>query len=500
MNFKTTIWTFAIISLVVLSAYFIDYNRFEPNNWSIQIPDVGFTSTMRAVDLNQDGIKDLVIGGGGPEFKRTENGVTAIDGKDGTILWKVPTRNQVVGSPLFKDINRDSVPDVFIGGRSAILLGLNGKNGEIIWEYLPSFDGMDIFNDTTFLNFTTPQFIPDQDNDGLADLLVSFGGFVKAKTNNKDRPVGNLLVISSQNGNILHKIDMPDGKETYLSPLVYDLNNDGQLSVIFGSGGETINGHLYKALLTDLLEKKGNIEVLATGKGKGFIAAPILADVNLDGILDIIANPVNGDMICINGQTNEVIWELEIDSLYEVYTIPAPGQFTEGDTIPDFFISMGAGAWPNTKFTKHILVDGSSGQTIFSDTLGLFQYASPIVYDFNADGKDDILLAINKRQVIKEFSPYAKFYVNELKVLDVYNKKIFNIGKQKLGSNLGGTPLITDLDADGWVDILYCFMEDGNNFYSFQKGKIERTELKFKIKEMPIWGNFMGRNYNSVYQ
>lgn len=65
--------------------------------------------------MNNDGIKDIVIGGG-REFSATNYAVIAFDGKDGSVLWKVKERNQVVGSAVFKDITQDGIPDVFIGG------------------------------------------------------------------------------------------------------------------------------------------------------------------------------------------------------------------------------------------------------------------------------------------------------------------------------------------------------------------------------------------------
>jgi hypothetical protein len=283
--------------------------------------------------------------------------------------------------------------------------------------------------------------------------------------------------------------------------LVYDFKRDGTYSVIFGSGGEKINGHLYRISLRAILDNQSaEVEVLAVGDGKGFIAPPVLADVNLDGTMDIIANPVNGHMICIDGESGEKLWQVLVDSEFEVYTTPAPGFFYGDDNVPDFFSSMGAGPWPDTKFTLHIMVDGSKGEVVFSDTLGLFQYASPVVFDYNDDEIDDVLLAINDKRTLKAISDKAKFYVNELRVLDFTNHTYHLIGQTKLGSNLGATPLLTDLDHDQRLDIIYCYMEDANNFYSFQKGKIERYELEILIKKPLLWGTYMRQNSRGVFE
>ena len=470
------------------------------DQWTVAIPEVGFASSPRAIDLNADGIQDIVIGAGGPEFNPTANGVTAIDGNNGSILWAVPTRNQIVGSAIFKDITGDQVSDVFIGGRSAVLLAIDGSNGEIIWQYLPDSDDLNLMDDTTLLNFFNPQFIPDVNGDHQEDLLVSFGGFVKAKPEEKNRPTGCLFIIDSQNGRLLKRLYMPDGAETYMSPVLQDLAEEGDLSIIFGSGGEKINGHLYRITLQAFLKDDlSQLQVLADGRGKGFIAPPVLADVNQDGIQDIVVNPVNGNMVCLDGISGTVLWEVSLDTTFEVYTTPAPGLFYGDDKIPDFFSSLGAGPWPDTRFTLQILIDGSNGNIVFSDTLGLFQYASPVVFDYDQDGQDEILLAINDQRILTDISKTAKFYVNELSVLEFSNYTYTRLGATRLGSNLGATPLLTDLDDDHRLDIIYGYMEDANHFYSFKNGKIDRFELDIPVNKTLPWGTYMGRNYRGVY-
>ena len=94
----------------------------------------------------------------------------------------------------------------------------------------------------------------DTDGDGLRDLLVAYGGFTSAPPHQTDRPPGRLLVVRSRNGETLAEAPMPDGRETYMSPVVHDFDGDGSLSVLFGTGGETINGHFYKAELARVLE------------------------------------------------------------------------------------------------------------------------------------------------------------------------------------------------------------------------------------------------------
>lgn len=392
-------------------------STFNSDDWKINLPEIGLTSSPRPVDFNGDGVLDLVVGGGGSEFTRTDYGVMAINGKNGDLLWKVGAWNQVVSSPVFMDITSDGTPDVFIGGRSAILMALDGRSGEIIWQYLSYNQGMDLINDTSYLNFYTPQFVPDVDEDGTDDLLISFGGFFKAGTGDPDRPSGELMLISSLTGQVLRKLKMPDGKETYMSPIIHDFHKNNKPDIIIGTGGESLPGQLFRIHYEDLLaEKYSDTISLAVGHDKGFIAPPVLAGINADGVLDIVANSVNGKMISFDGLTNEILWEVSLGDGFEVYTMPAPGNFT-GDDTPDFYGSFGKGVWPDSEFIAHIIVDGKDGKIVFADSVGFFQYASPIVYDLTKNGVDEVIIVNNDVQRAVEGMDLM-LYSNEVLVLD----------------------------------------------------------------------------------
>ena len=104
--------------------------------WSAFTDSVVSYSSPRAVDLNNDGIKDVVIGAG-KEGQQTNFGILAFNGANGSLLWSVPARNEVFSSPQFQDITNDNIPDVFIGGRDAQFYAINGANGNIIWQFFP---------------------------------------------------------------------------------------------------------------------------------------------------------------------------------------------------------------------------------------------------------------------------------------------------------------------------------------------------------------------------
>ena len=138
----------------------------ESGAWTTIYKRLGTLSSPHLVDLNEDEVLDVVMGAGTIEFHKSDSAVIALDGRDGELMWTSDGRDQLFGSAMFKDITDDQIADVLIGGRAAQLKAIDGENGDTIWEYFPGT--VDITkSDSGAYNFYIPQFIPDQDNDGL---------------------------------------------------------------------------------------------------------------------------------------------------------------------------------------------------------------------------------------------------------------------------------------------------------------------------------------------
>jgi len=144
--------------------------------WSKDIPTIGSLSSPRTADLNNDGILDIVIGAGKNEFQKTDMGILAFDGKSGNLLWKQSSVDQVFGSATFCDITGDKVKDILIGGRSPQLKAIDGRSGAVIWDYKHEQYANDSIMHYAHFNFNNGVLVPDQDNDGVEDLLTVNGG------------------------------------------------------------------------------------------------------------------------------------------------------------------------------------------------------------------------------------------------------------------------------------------------------------------------------------
>ncbi len=463
--------------------------------WKSEFESLGTFSSPRLADLNRDGTMDIVLGAGRKEFTACDTAVIALDGRTGAVLWHVAARDQIFGSAAMMDVNDDQVPDIFIGGRSAELIAINGENGMIIWRFLPN-ENVATVRELGWYNFYNPQFVPDQNNDGIAELLVSNGGDVLAAPYDTARATGHLVVIDPTNGEVLAKAPAPDQHEIYTSVVTADINGTGDPDIIFGTGGETTPGNLYRTTLSAVIEQDlSNAMVLATGGEKGFIAPAVLADLNGDDILDIVANSVDGRMLAFNGKNGIPIWGGLIPGT-EVYSSLAVAEMT-GDTTPDFFGNFAIGTWPDLNAVRPLLVDGKSGTLIFSDSIGFYQMSSAVLGDFNDDGYNDAMLSVNF------FMPNElghKTIHNTLLIYDFQKGGKYAIVAPQIGSSVSSTPWVGDMDQDGKMDIIYCQMTTPNKVYTYDGFRVIRLSTDINLSTSIPWGAYMGSNYDGIYE
>ena len=489
MQFKKIVFLTLLVTII-----FSCKNR-QPLSWSVYLKNIGTYSSARTIDLDNDGVLDIIIGAGGKEERLCDSAVVALNGATGKVLWTIPGSNQFVGSAVFTNINDDKIPDVIIGGRWAQLNAINGADGKIIWRFFPERTKTD-GSDAGWYNFTTPQFIPDQDNDGVEDIIIANGGDARAAPGDPDRPAGRLLVLSTKTGKILANTVVPDGKETYMS-VVCEKKGNNEIMVLFGTGGETLPGHLYKTTLQDIMQENiMNSKILASSNTKGFVSSPVLADINNDNVKDIIDNAVDGRMIAIDGKTDSLIWQVYFPGT-EAYTMPAVG-FFNNDPVPDLFANFAIGTFPKLNYSVRFMVNGKTGEIEYQDTIPAFQYASAVTADINGDGFDEVIVnqsALRRKQFENVFYSY-------LFAFDFRNKKNFSLGDSLRATNLASTPWIGDIDNDRKLDIIYSAVEYENAAFDLQTPiglYIRRYATGIEIKKRVQWGAFMGSNYNSGF-
>lgn len=459
--------------------------------WSTLTDSMTNFSSPHLIDLNNDGILDIVMGGGSDGERRT-NSMSAFDGVTGQRLWGIYGWNQIFGSANFMDITNDGTPDAFIGGRRGQLNAINGATGNFVWQFFPEGDTTNSQNYGIY-NFYNPQIIPDQNDNGTPDILVANGGNHDIPSfDTLSRPIGNLMIIEGSTGELIVQAQVPDGREIYHSVVVHDFGNG--LEVIYGTGGETKSGYLYRVPLATVLSGDLSTSTSIAFGTKGFIAPVTLADVTLDGVDDIIASAFDARTYVIDGATNQLLWQHKLPGT-ETSAAPTLGRFTP-DYSPDVFITVGVGLAPSyTKFIQ-LAYNGLTGEIIFQDTLGIFQYSTGLAVDLNGDFRDEIITGVNIAD--------AGVFKCNLLAIDIAHQTQWSLnGGGQPGTNLASTPWVGDIDDDGILDLVYTHNRNANTFQeppATQTGfYTERWNLHRPVPNQIGFGAYMGNNYDGKY-
>ncbi|MEL7534864.1 MAG: hypothetical protein AAFN10_26410 [Bacteroidota bacterium] len=458
-------------------------------NWQKHIETVSSFSSPRTIDLNGDSIQDIVIGAGIEEMPSPQ-GIYAFDGVDGQIIWQRYARDQIYGSPLFHDLNQDGTPDVIISGRSAQLMALDGTNGFLLWEFWSDTQGSPLQSD--WFNFYLPQWIGDQDGDSIPELIITNGGDPRLIPSDKDRPAGYLMAISGANGQILQVDSMPDGQETYSSPLLVDYQQTGDPYILFGSGGETVGGSLWEVQLSDFLQNGlSNAQALVSNPEKGFVAVSSLADLNHDGVPDIIVPQLRENIIAIDGNSKQEIWR-HTEPFHDFYVSPSIGQFI-GDESPDIFTTASLGNWPFYQSSIRLLIDGSSGQVVWTEQGFPFQLCSGLALDWDNDGFDELIFPLNE-----DTASNGQYYQHQLYLYDFNDQLSYPLDSIRPGVMMFSMPIISDLEKDQNWELIFTTHDNTDNWYQPAGFSIYSVDLG-RFAERLAWGGYQGSLANGFY-
>lgn len=276
-------------------------------------------STPGVADLNADGTEDVV-------FVTEGMGVIALNGIDGSVLWKsnAYTHGGNV-SPAMYDLNDDGVSDIIAAGGSSF--ALNGKDGTVLWEYnqssgmhasplviasggktkiytAASYGSLDVFEkDGTHIQGVTLAYglfsspVPNSQNYAAEGISWhSQGGMLTYKhdpANWKEEKdpsyIGNVLNIES---------NYVDGDKVSASAISADLNNDGSVEFLI----PTEDGEL---IITDPAHEKTEKLQLPSGAE----ASLFICDFDKNGSYTIFFSGLDGYLRSYEvGQVRKVVW------------------------------------------------------------------------------------------------------------------------------------------------------------------------------------------------
>ncbi len=206
-------------------------------------------------------------------------------GSNGDILWTQPLAAAEM-VPALGDVDGDGAIEV-ISGSSNNIYALNGATGAIKWTTSVSGAGA-----------TEYVFIPsiaDIDNDDTVEVVVQPSSYVYA--------------INGTNGNIKWTKNfgiLQGGTTTYAGVALGDIDGDAGLEVIIRDGFSKIYA---------LDENTGNILwSYPHPSSQGFVKAiPILADVEDEGVLEVVTGDHSGYIPCLESESGAEKWNLQLN-------------------------------------------------------------------------------------------------------------------------------------------------------------------------------------------
>jgi hypothetical protein len=173
-------------------------------------------------DINNDGILEVVAL---TAYGNARGGINVFDANGNILLSQVTNNNPLICAPVLADINNDGLLEIIFNGRGKASAGISA--GIYVWnlqgEELPGFP---------FEMPSTPSFTPtlaDLDGDGFLELFTA---------------TTSALYCVSHTGEVIYTIDSQEAyKYSYQSPLIVDLDGNGEWNLVGACHGD--NPHHY---------------------------------------------------------------------------------------------------------------------------------------------------------------------------------------------------------------------------------------------------------------
>ncbi len=410
--------------------------------WSRVVPG-SVNSTPAVDDLNGDGYKEIVVGIGATNDPQTSGGVVAYD-RNGNRLWWYKTADRggsssggpngmpdgVWSSPAIVDLNHNGRKQVVVGGWDMRIHLIDAVTGQAYGAPASNPWPAEML-DTIW---SSPA-VSDIDGDGVMDFV--FGGDISANG-----------TAGTQNGGLLRVMhDVPGYGPTHTAGFNNQYGNLTGGPYNIGHYGKYVEQSLYSSPVVAEFGDRGKLIIIGSG-----CAFPIGTNCNNQGY---------GKWVKVWSHTGQLVATLTTDA--PVFSSPTVAD-VNGDGVPDIIaVTMGSGWYDGSNVGGSLYVwSGQPGFPLlwtakpktFSGLLSVLIPSSPIAADLNGDGKVEILVG----------------YTGEIVVFDSTGRQLTETtGAIRAGvptlwlgrSPVYNAPAAGDLQANGTLQIVaagsYCF-------------------------------------------
>lgn len=280
--------------------------------------DVGasINSAPAVGDINNDGYSEVVVSFGGSVVDSARNGGVIAYDRYGNQLWRFDTQDfggdgyndGVFSSPTLCDVNNDGYMEIAFGSWDQRIYLLSHQ-GLSLWQDLPTGypGGPGYFNADSIWSTAA---CADLNGDGYREIII--GADISHGTLPDGTPVqdGGFIYIFDKDGSALVRRHLPE--TIFAAPAVGDLDGDGKLEIVSGTGwywwnahGRTEQPYVFvfdtgKVFDNSLLNSDPAKLPFYPGWPKttdypGF-SSPALADLDVDGDLEIVIGTGRPDL------------------------------------------------------------------------------------------------------------------------------------------------------------------------------------------------------------
>jgi len=378
-------------------------------------------STVTPLDLNGDGVMDLLLGDiAFPNMVSLTNGGSVDDSFMTSEDQTFPSSDQPVELPIFPaafhlDVDGDGKRDLLVCPSARSL----AQNYQGVWFYhnagtdaapVFEFQQPDLFQNR-MLEFGEGAYpVPfDHNGDGLMDLIVANNGYFHPSGDH----VGKLALLENVGTPTAPAFNMVTDDYMGLStsgigngmyPAFADVDDDGDLDMYIGDEGGKL--HFYRNTATGAVAQfafaQANV-AYTSGEGidVGRFATPQFVDLDQDGLSDLVIGEQNGNLNYIRntGTAAQAAWTLVTDSLGRVRTNTV---YTLGHSVPVIFTgesgdrellvgSESGWLWHYTGIEGNLEGTWTLQDTSFQDLNEGFR-AGLCVHDLTGDGELDLVI------------------------------------------------------------------------------------------------------------